>query len=163
PPNDAQVTVLGRGARLFAGALSARLGREEVTSLLLDGFFPLVDQQARPSRSRSALVAFGLPFERDPAVSRHIAAFLATQAPASAPPPHAVLLNGGVFKSRLIARRIGEALARFRGEEVTVLPHADPDLAVARGAVAYGLSRRGRGVKIESATPRAYFIGLGRG
>ncbi len=41
-----------------------------------------------------------------------------------------------------------------------MLPHADPDLAVARGAVVYGQSLRGRGMHIESNSPRGYYVGL---
>ena len=41
-----------------------------------------------------------------------------------------------------------------------VLEGTDLDLAVARGAAAYGLARRGRGVRIRGGTARAYYIGI---
>lgn len=39
PPDRAKVTVLGSGSRLVAGARSCELSREEVSDLVLDGFF----------------------------------------------------------------------------------------------------------------------------
>ena len=42
----------------------------------------------------------------------------------------------------------------------SVLPGADLDLAVARGAAYYGLVRRGKGVRIRGGTARAYYIGV---
>jgi hypothetical protein len=41
------------------------------------------------------------------------------------------------------------------------LPDADPDLAVARGAVAYARARSGRGVRIGGGAARGYFIDAG--
>ena len=41
-----------------------------------------------------------------------------------------------------------------------VLAAPDMDQAVARGAVYYGKARRGRGVRIRSGAPRAYYIGI---
>jgi hypothetical protein len=41
-----------------------------------------------------------------------------------------------------------------------VLEGTDLDLAVARGAAAYGLARRGRGVRIRGGTGRAYYVGI---
>ena len=41
-----------------------------------------------------------------------------------------------------------------------MLEGADLDLAVARGAAAYGLARRGRGVRIRGGTARAYYVGI---
>jgi hypothetical protein len=41
-----------------------------------------------------------------------------------------------------------------------VLSGADLDLAVARGAASYGLSRHGRGLRIRGGTARAYYVGI---
>jgi hypothetical protein len=43
---------------------------------------------------------------------------------------------------------------------VRVLEGADLDLAVARGACAYALARRGRGLRIRGGTARAYYVGI---
>ncbi|WP_437965447.1 Hsp70 family protein [Sorangium sp. So ce260] len=159
PPEDAPVTVLSHGARLVGGALTTRLGREEVEAIVLDGFFPAAPRDARPQRGRSGLVAFGLPYERDVAITRHVAWFFARHAP-EARGPTALLLNGGVFRARRVAERLAQVIERWGGPRLDVLPHADPDLAVARGAVAYGLALAGRGVRIEGGAARGYYVGL---
>ncbi|WP_437645086.1 Hsp70 family protein [Sorangium sp. So ce362] len=159
PPDEAPVTVLSHGARLVGGALTTRLGREEVEGIVLDGFFPEAPRDARPQRGRSGLVAFGLPYERDAAITRHVAWFFARHAP-DARGPTALLLNGGVFRARRVAERLAQVIERWGGPRLDVLPHADPDLAVARGAVAYGLALAGRGVRIEGGAARGYYVGL---
>ena len=158
-PEDIAVTVQTRGSALVGGALTTRLTREEVERTTLDGFFPAVPADARPARGGSALVAFGLPYQRDVAITKHVAAFLARHLPARTF-PDAVLLNGGVFRAARIAERLLEVLSSWRGEPVERLPDADPDLAVARGAVAYALARRGLGPRIGGGSARSYFIGV---
>jgi molecular chaperone DnaK (HSP70) len=162
PPEDAPVTVLGAGARLVGATRTTRLARADAERIVLEGFFPLVAADARPQRARGALVAFGLPYERDVAVTRHVAAFVTRHAQAGR--PNAVLLNGGVFRAARIADRLVEVLGSWRGEtEVARLPDADPDLAVARGAVAYARARRGQGVRIGGGSARGYFLDVGDG
>lgn len=165
PPADVGVSVLGAGSRLVGGALATRLARDEVQEVVLEGFLPIVPRDARPQRRGSALVAFGLPYERDVAMTRHLAWFFARHAP-DAVGPRALLLNGGVLRSPRIAARIADAIRAWGGPPLTVLPHADPDLAVARGAVAYGLALEGHGITIEGGAARGYYLGLeggGRG
>ncbi|HEY8091380.1 MAG TPA: Hsp70 family protein [Polyangiaceae bacterium] len=157
-PDDAPLTVVTTGARLLGSTRTTRLSREEAERVVLEGFFPAVDLDARPQRARGALVAFGLPYERDVAITRHVVAFLARHLPAGTL-PNAVLLNGGVFRASRIADRLVEAMSGWRGgRPVTRLPDADPDLAVARGAVAYALARRGSGVRIGGGSARGYFV-----
>ena len=43
---------------------------------------------------------------------------------------------------------------------VRVLPNADLDVAVARGAASYGLARQGKGLRIRGGTARAYYVGI---
>jgi molecular chaperone DnaK (HSP70) len=162
PPDHATVTIAGRGAGLVGGTRSARLGRDEVERLVLDGFLPIVTADAALQRARSGLVAFGLPYERDVAITRHVAAFVGRHV-AAVGAPTAILLNGGVFRSPRIADRLVLAVQAWRGEgapEVTRLPDADPDLAVARGAVGYARARRGQGLRIGGGSARAYFVGI---
>ncbi len=162
PPASVRVTVLGQGARLFGGTLSTEITREEAERVVLDGFFPPAARDARPERARSGLVAFGLPFERDAAITRHVAHFFSRHA-SSVEGPTAVLLNGGVFLASRIAGRLLEALRAWGGPPIELLPHADPDLAVARGAVVYALARRGRGVRIGGGAARGYYVGVEAG
>src|SRR6185436_947404 len=111
-PESARVTVLGHGSKLIGNTLSADIAREEAERLVLDGFFPAAPRDARPERRRAGLVAFGLPYERDVAITRHVASFCARHAPAAAG-PHALLLNGGVFKAARIVERLVSAIAAW--------------------------------------------------
>ncbi|HTJ81239.1 MAG TPA: Hsp70 family protein [Polyangiaceae bacterium] len=162
PPESVRVTLLGRGSDLLGGAKRAMLGRETAMRLVVDGFFPMLTAgEAPPPRARSGLVSLGLPYERDPAITRHVAAFLERHLPRGA---HldAVLLNGGVFKAKAIAERIVLAIAAWQGRPLVLLDHEDADLAVALGAATFGLALLGRGPRIESGAAKSYFVGLGK-
>ncbi len=166
-PESASVTLLGAGTRLIGQTQTAELSRGEVEGLVVDGFFPQTDPGERPQRRRSGIVEFGLPYAADPAVTRHLAAFLADHAQVlSAPPdsrappaeglpmPDAVLLNGGVFRSEALCQRVLQVLGDWRGGAPIRLQNDDPELAVARGAVAYALARRGQGTRIGGGSAR---------
>ncbi len=157
PPDDVGVGIVEAGARLVGGARTTRITRGEAEALVLEGFFPAAPRDAAPQRVKSGLVGFGLPYERDVAITRHVAAFFARHAGTNAA-PRALLLNGGVFKATSIARRLALAIDGWGGPAVQILPHADPDLAVARGAVAYALARRGRGLRILGGSARGYYV-----
>jgi molecular chaperone DnaK (HSP70) len=168
---SAPVTIPGRGSKLIGGAISTELTRADLERVLLEGFFPLVEADARPvARARGALTQLGLPYAQDAAVTRHLAAFLARQAGAledGAYPfarPTAVLFNGGVFKSQLLQDRIVAVLDQWLlstgAEPVRVLEGADLDLAVARGAAYYGHVRNGGGIRIRGGTAMAYYVGV---
>ena len=170
-PERVTVAILGAGARLIGGARSAELTREEVRALVVDGFLPRIDASERPHGRRSGIVEFGLPYAADPAITRHVAAFLAqhsltssealgerTPADGRPPVPDGALLNGGVFNSAALARRLLEVLADWRGEPLRQLDNEQPELAVARGAVAYAMARRGEGLRIGGGSARSYFL-----
>ncbi len=76
------VTVLGSGRAVVGQALSSDLTREEVLDILTNGFLPITafDEILVPGRS-TGLRELGLPYASDPAVTKHLAAFL-TQAAA---------------------------------------------------------------------------------
>ncbi len=159
PPDEVNVTVLGAGSRLIGSSLSTKLTREEAERIVLDGFLPPAMRDDRPRRGGSALVAFGLPYERDVAMTRHVAHFFTRHA-AGAVAPSALLLNGGVFRAKRIVERLSDSIASWSGVRPEILPHPDPDLAVARGAVVYGLSLLGRGVRIGGGSARGYYVGI---
>lgn len=171
-PATATVTLLGAGSRVIGGARSAELTREEAERIILDGFFPAVAPTEQVQQRRSGIVEFGLPYASDPAITRHIAAFLARHTAASraalgwrdddtrVPVPDTLLLNGGVFRSPLLARRLESTLANWRGAPLRLLNNDNPDVAVARGAVAYTLARSGFGARIGGGSPRSYFLVL---
>src|SRR5690606_13621787 len=76
------------------------------------------------------------------------------------PTPDAVLLNGGVFRSVVLSGRLVEVLSSWRGAPVRLLENEHPDLAVARGAVAYAMARAGAAPRIGGGSARSYFLVL---
>jgi hypothetical protein len=135
----------------------------------------------RPAqRARGALTKVGLPFAQDPAVTRHLAAFLGKQAGATADlegfvePAHwasflhptAVLFNGGVFNAQALRERvlavINQWLATEDAPPARLLQAQDLDLAVARGAAFYSYVRRHGGIRIRGGTSHSYYVGVER-
>jgi molecular chaperone DnaK (HSP70) len=167
-PAQAALTLLGTGARLVKSARSVELLQGEVETLIVDGFFPMVARDDLASRGRSGIVGAGLPYARDPAITRHIASFLQRQGTVrdgnDALPetlvPDTLLLNGGVFRSSALVRRVGDTLAAWRGAPLRILDNDDTDVAVARGAVAYALAGRGHAPAIAGGAARSYFLVL---
>jgi molecular chaperone DnaK (HSP70) len=174
------ITVLGKGTKLVGGTIKTELLREDVEQALVDGFFPLVANTDMPARQRRiGFQELGLPYAADPAITKHLARFLAQQA-ANGPdaatirrgksgfacPTH-ILFNGGVMKASLLRDRLVETLNQWLlaegldplGEK-EILDAPDLDHAVARGAAYYGRARGGRGVRIRSGASRAYYIGI---
>ncbi|PVX37244.1 Hsp70 protein [Janthinobacterium sp. 78] len=157
-PDKASVTLLGTGSRLIGGSRSADVTREEVAALVVDGFFPKVEFTETAKKGRAGIVEFGLPYAQDAAITRHLASFLQQH---QGELPDTLLLNGGVFRADALARRLADTLAHWRGAPLTILHNDNPDVAVARGAVAYALARRGQAPRIGGGSPRSYFLVLG--
>jgi len=170
-PERTTVTLLGSGSRLIGGSRSADLTREEVAALVVDGFFPLNEEQEPARRGRGAIVEFGLPYASDAAITRHLASFLRQHAAAARealgiaaddraaiPIPDTLLLNGGVFRADALASRLEATLANWRGQPLQVLHNDNPDVAVARGGVAYALGQAGQAPLIGGGSPRSYFL-----
>lgn len=176
PPERHGVSIAGGGSRLLGGTISSEVLREEAERIVLDGFLPMTASEERPrKRSGMALQELGLPYAQDPAVTRHLAAFLAQHARAGfealgtpeaegLPRPDAILLNGGVFNSPALERRLVEAVSAWWPDQpqIALLEHETLDRAVARGAAYYGLVRRGLGRRIGGGAARAYYVGLER-
>lgn len=164
-PPQATVTVLGQGSRLVGGATTVTLERARTLDAVLAGFFPATSfEEVRAAKPpRAALQAFGLPYERDPAITRHVAAFLARHGGAR---PAAVLFNGGLFHAPALVDATVRALGALDPASPgapRVLDVAAPDLAVARGAVLHGLARRGERAAIAGGSPRAYYVAVDGG
>ncbi len=153
------IALAGRGARLIGGTLRTELTRAEVLDTVLEGFFPRVTADEPLPRRKVGLKELGLPYEPDPAVTRHLRRFLARHAPEGAPLARVdhVLFNGGVFKTAALRERVLEVLASWQ-ERPGELQGSDLDLAVAHGAAYYGLVRRGKGTRIKSGAGRSYYV-----
>ena len=169
------VSILGGGRAVIGQALSVDLTREEVLQILTDGFLPITapDEMSAPGRP-TGLRELGLPYASDPAITKHLAAFLTQAAVAmngsSANQrmvrPNAVLFNGGFCAPAVTRDRIVEALSAWFGVAQSgwrpkVLNNEAVDSAVARGAAYYGRVRRGTGLRIRAGNARSYYIGLG--
>ena len=156
--DEIRVATVTTGSALVGRTRSATLLREQVRQTLLDGFFPLVEPGTVPRVHRGALLGFGLPYESDPSISSHVSAFLLRHLPRDAR-VDLVLLNGGVFSSPLLAARLVAVLQNL-GHPTELLPCTHPDLAVGRGAVKYGLSLNGHGLRIGGGASHGYYVGF---
>jgi molecular chaperone DnaK (HSP70) len=174
PPEHLPVTVLGSGRSVIGQALSVDLARDEVLQILTAGFLPLTAPHEMPAQGRSTgLRELGLHYASDPAITRHLAAFLTQAAVAmnlspeghSMARPDAVLFNGGFCTPAVTRERIVHAIsAWFAGAHPDWRPkllhtHA-VESAVARGAAHYGRVRRGTGSRVRVGSARTYYIGL---
>jgi molecular chaperone DnaK (HSP70) len=175
----APISIPSRGSALVGGTIKTELQRDDLTRLLTDGFFPKVEVAEKPvAARRTGLAQMGLPYVQDPAITRHLGAFLTRQAVAlksegnplidlagkSFVHPTAVLFNGGVFKAGALKERLVEVLNGWLKAEgapaVKELHGVDLDLAVARGAAYYGWVRHGHGIRIRGGTARSYYVGV---
>lgn len=162
------VTILGRGSGLIGGTIKTTLTAEDMENVLIDGFFPECDATETPVAPRRAgLQEAGLVYASDPAITRHMAAFLNRAASADTPQfdaPTAILFNGGVMKARIIRERIKNVLNSWSvsGSQpgIREINTEDYDLAVARGAAYYGHARRGHGIRIRGGLGKSYYIGI---
>ena len=169
------VTILGSGHTVVGQALSVDLTREEVLQILTVGFLPITAPDEMPVHGRStALRELGLPYASDPAITRHLAAFLTQAAvtmnrsPANhrMARPNAVLFNGGFCVPAVTRERIIEAISVWFGgaksgwrPQLLNNQESEVESAVARGAAYYGVVRRGAGLRIRAGSARTYYIG----
>jgi molecular chaperone DnaK (HSP70) len=163
---DAQeypVTVLGRGSSLIGGTVKTELSRNAVEEIMLDGFFPICERTAAPvSPQKTGIREMGLAYASDPAVTHHLAKFL--QQNSGDAMPTAVLFNGGVLKAQNVRNRIIEVMSSWKASEdeapIREIESGDFDLAVAKGAVYYGMAKRGRGIRIRYGLNKSYYVGI---
>jgi len=173
------ISILGGGRSVVGQMLSSELSRDEVAELITSGFLPLTKPDEMPLRTRAAgLREIGLPYVTDPAITKHLAAFLkqATMAmfaggnlqqhvndrPTMAR-PDAVLFNGGFCTPAIVRERISEAIANwFGGGEwrPKLLSNEAMSSAVAIGAAYYGRVRLGAGLRVKAGSARTYYIGM---
>jgi molecular chaperone DnaK (HSP70) len=178
----APVNIFGAGRSVVGGALSAELTRQEVEETLVGGFLPLTAPDELPARERrTGLRELGLPYASEPAITKHLAAFLTKSASDSSIPhsafriphspmarPDAILFNGGFFAPAITREQIVEAVAgwfREKGRQwrPKVLSNEAPEAAVALGAAYYGQVRKAGGLRVSGGSARAYYIGVQSG
>jgi len=154
-----EITVLGTGSALIGKSLKTEIRREEALELALEGFLPFTERGEGPKEEKRSLFReLGLPYVSDPAITRHLNAFLEP----TGQQPDAILFNGGFFIPRILQERVADVVGRWYGKRPEILENAELDLAVARGAAYYSYVRStGSGVLVRGGLPRTYFIGLG--
>jgi hypothetical protein len=174
PPPAYTVTVMGRGRLVVGGAQHTSLTAADVRGLLFDGFFPQVPRDAEPQRgARTGLHEMGLPYVSDPAVTRHLAAFLKRHQEDRGQGsgirgqggPDAILFNGGVFQPAVLRERLVEVMRPWystpeRPWQPLVLTTPSLDLAVAWGAAYYGWLRHTGGRRIGGGIARSYYVAV---
>jgi molecular chaperone DnaK (HSP70) len=180
------LAIASKSARLFAKSVSVTLDRKEVQQLLVEGFFPLATPEDEPRAvPSSGIQEFGLPFERDAAITRHLARFLrrsrknvdshpelkelfaqqlghTLQGARTRLMPTAVLFNGGVFNAPALQARIVAALTSWAGgSALKQLASSQLDLAVAQGAAYFSKHKvLGQGIRVHAGTAKSYYIGI---
>ncbi len=160
PPTTARITVPGSGAKLLQSVLTAELGRSDVEELVLDGFFPVVDyDEPLVEDTRTGLREWGLPYAADPALPRHLSAFLKAN---QAEIPGRVLFNGGACRPPALRKRLLDILSAWKGAPVTELENPESDLAVARGAAHYAWLRKKGRARIQGGVARSFYVGVGQ-
>jgi len=155
-----EITVLGAGSSLVGGTLKTEITREEALELTLEGFLPFCDINDKPAEEKRSLFReLGLPYVSDPAVTRHLAAFLSANEDAK---PDAVLFNGGFFVPDICQQRVADVMERWYGRRPAILENRDLDLAVAVGAAYYSyVKATGAGLLVRGGLPRSYYVGIG--
>jgi len=168
------ITMMGEGTSLIGGTLTAKLDRETLEKIVLEGFFALVAPAERGGHApKKGISEFGLPYESEPAITRHIGTFLEKHLSdirhflgERSAFPDLILFNGGTLKSQLVQEKIREAIRHWFDkndqQSPRVLENPNPDLAVALGAAYYGLVKTGVGVRVGSGSPRSYYLGFTR-
>ncbi|MFO0951854.1 MAG: Hsp70 family protein [Isosphaeraceae bacterium] len=178
PPARWPVIIAGRGSKIIGGSIQSELTRDEVVSVVIDGFFPRSGRGEEPTRGgRTGLQEFGLPFVSDPAIPRHLSSFLRRHRAEAILPdghtpderparPDSILFNGGALTPAIVRNRIVEVMTSWFQDDPgveyrpRVLANTSLDLAVAYGAAYYGVVRRGGGIRIGGGTARSYFVGF---
>src|SRR4029079_12817795 len=154
-----EITVLGAGAALIGKALKSEILREEALELALEGFLPITERGDLPKEEKRSLFReLGLPYVSDPAITKHLNAFLEAAGEA----PDAILFNGWFFIPEICRQRVADVVEHWYGKRPEIFENRDLDLAVATGAAYYSYVRStGSGILVRGGLPRAYYVGIG--
>ncbi len=173
PPPSYPVTVMGKGRSVVGGTVSVNITPKDVATSLFDGFFPHTSFEAEPTQgARTGLQEMGLPYVSDPAVSKHLAAFLRQhlhdfekENPTASTVVDAILFNGGVFQPEVLRERVIDVMRPWFDQkekkwEPLVLTSPSLDLAVAWGAAYFAWLKHSGGRRIGGGIPRSYYVAV---
>lgn len=162
-PEEVPVSVLGRGSSLIGGTVKTNLVRQEIESLVINGFFPQCQPTDSPVKARqSGLKEFGLSYEADAAITRHLARFLRRGGHQAEDlhMPTAVFFNGGVMKADTLRKRVIDVLNSWGGSGIREIESSNLDLSVATGAAFYGFTKKSGGVRIRGGLAKTYYVSI---
>jgi len=149
----------GAGSRVISQTLTEEIEKKKIREILVEGYFPSITTEERPEEEAALGISeAGLPYTRDPAITKHLAAFIGENGAF----PDAVLFNGGTLISRSLRERLLENLSHWNeGRTPLVIENPNPTLAVACGAVYFGMTGLGLGSAIKSGNPLSIYLGVG--
>ncbi|UDQ98658.1 Hsp70 family protein [Lentisphaerota bacterium WC36G] len=180
---SSDIVLFGRGSSIIGGMQKSSFSRIQLEKLLHDGFFIKLPIDEKIPENKSALRSMNLPYEKDPAITRHLIKFLRNAYKITAERdevlfsnlensqqivvPNFILFNGGTMIPNQLQNQITEMISSWskttsgdNNKQLTVLDAKDLNLAVAKGAAFYGLSRRGEAVQIKSGLTKAFYLNL---
>jgi molecular chaperone DnaK (HSP70) len=152
--NQFSISIPGAGSSLLGRTLTTQIEREEIESIVLDGFFPQCAAADRPARIEAGLREWALPYAADSAVTRYLADFLRDQ-----PQVDALLFNGGALYPEMLRSRIQQQIAQWRkSANPLILDNREPGVAVARGAARFGSIVHRKARRIEAGAARSIYL-----
>ncbi len=160
------ITMIMQGSSVIGNTCSSEVTREKLEQLLFTGFIPEIGTDSPNPATSAALKTMGLPYAKDPAISRHILAFLRYAAKVTGSEdttplyPSHILFNGGSMIPQTVRDRIVDIIANWfpEKEKPQEINNRDLTTAVACGASYFGYTKRGHGVKVKSGTARSYYL-----
>src|SRR5262249_20576568 len=186
PPDKIAITVLGAGRTVIGAAMTSDLTPDDVQSTL-DEFLPVTPPGgvAVARDRRAGRRELGLPYETDPAITRHLAAFLARAAAGAANAtgdrsaagdgptvvdvagramvrPDLVLFNGGFFTPEAARGRVVHGGPAWVGGAPRGVATSNLESPAGAGPADYAPPRRGRGPPppLGQAGSGRYYVGL---
>ncbi len=169
--DEVKISLLSKGSSVIASAKSASLRKEELLKIVEEGFLPAIGSDSPAEKRGAAIKRMGLPYESDPAITRHLLEFLryaskmmpgAKGASRDGGPfrPDKILFNGGALIPESLRNRIVQIVGSwFPSCAAPVeLRSKDLSLAVAIGSAKALAARHGAGVRVRSGTVRSYYV-----
>ena len=179
---DTDIVLFGRGSSLIGGMQKTSFSKAQLDDLLDNGFFIKLPIDVAIPKHKSALRTMNLPYEKDPAITKHMINFLRNAFKITSDSentsfnkleskhkivvPDYILFNGGTMIPKHLQNNISSMINNWhtnnddKNSEIKVLNCQDLNLAVANGAAFYGLSRRGEAVQIKSGITKAFYLNL---
>lgn len=163
PEDEVTLRLPGMGTKVIGGLKKATLKKDDVVSLILNGFYPEVDLNYQARKNQSGLTEMGLPYEVEPAITWHILEFLQKHDSLGENYPEAILFNGGSLEPQVIRQRICDVLKHNSQQQqgLKILESDSLAEAVARGAAFYAYTLHKGGLKIGGGSAQGYYLEIG--